>query len=229
MATKKILVNLWTDLAKGLKQRTDQACLKRDQYLNLVLRHEAERLEEEVPTRNSEAARAYIAQALSSLPRKPINLMLSEETVQAVNDACERKNLPRDAFIHRVLLFLLLGPRSLDDIIDVDWKWARNRLLEQGPDELYKLLIPSSLLTIGELVEGDPFWYARTCLDYLREEDADTPTMLGAYLSKETFGKTVPNALGFNCYIPDALVDGTPEHQKHSEELNEFLAILGRD
>lgn len=228
MANKKILINLWTDLAKGLKQRTEYACLKRDQYLNLVLRHEAERLDEEVPDRNSDAARAYIAQELNSLPRKPTNLMLSEETIQAVNDACERKNLPRDAFIHRVLLFLLLGPKSLDDIIEVDWTWARHRLLEQGPDQLYKLLIPSTLLTIGELVEGDPFWYARSCLDYLREEDAATPTLLGAFLRKHAFDATVPNAIGFNCYIPDNLVVGTPEHQKQTEELNEFLAMLGR-
>lgn len=226
MANKKILVNLWVDLARGFKKKTDRAFLKRDMYLDAVLRHEATRLETEVAIPNSEAARTYIAQSLNTLDRKPVNLMLSEETIKLMNEACERKNLPRDAFIHRVLLFLLLGQKSMENLITVDWEWARNKVFEQGSDELYKLVVPSTLLAIGDIVEGDPFWFMRECLYHLRNEGHHVPTLLGAFLSKNALSKTVNNSIGFNCYVPDREVEGTLENIEHRERVDELLRFF---
>lgn len=226
MANKKILVNLWDNLAEALKQRTTKACLKRDPYLDHILRHEADRLEEEIPGRNSDRARDYILQELNTLPRKPVNLLLSEATIQRVNEVCERQNVPRDAFLHRVLLLLLMGPKTIEKIIPMDWKRARDHLLEQGPDALYALLVPSTLTLMADLVTRDPFWYARACIEIAREEERDLPPLHAAHITKLELHPAVPNAIGFNCYLPDELVVGTPENLQRQQEVDKLLAAM---
>lgn len=204
----------------------DRACLKRDAYLDHVLRHEAQQLRFEVPTANSDRAYAYIAQELNQLKRKALNLQLSEETVALINEVCEQKNIPRDAFIHRVLLLLLTGQKTIEVIIPEDWEWARIKLLEDGPDELYELLTNSTLLTIAKTVESDPFWYLRRCLELITAEEPDTPTLYSAVIGKHSLMPTIENAIGFNCYLPDSMIEGTPENIEIKKQIDEFLSAL---
>ena len=112
---KKILVNICTPLKRVFMNKLDDACLKRDAYLDLILRHEAEKLDEEVPNRNSDAVRNYIAEQVNGLPQlRPVNLSLSVETAELITTVCDRKNTPRDAFINRVILLLLARPKWIE-------------------------------------------------------------------------------------------------------------------
>lgn len=118
MATKeinktKILVKVHEPLIKMLQHKIDAACLKRDAYLDKALRVEAEFLRKEIATPNSDKAKNYIAAQLSDLKLKPLNLLLSTETVDLINEVCKEKNVPRDAFMNRFFLLLIASDTIL--------------------------------------------------------------------------------------------------------------------
>ena len=100
MATKeinktKILVKVHEPLITIMQHKMEAACLKRDAYLDKALRAEAEFLRKEITTPNSDKAKNYIATQLSKLSLKPLNLLLSTETVELINEVCKEKNVPR--------------------------------------------------------------------------------------------------------------------------------------
>ena len=111
----KVLVNVYEPVIAIMKHKLDAACLKRDAYLDKALKSEAGFLREEVTTPNSDKAKNYIADNLKQLKLKPLNLLLSTETVELMNEVCKEKNIPRDAFINRAFLLLIAS----DTVIDV--------------------------------------------------------------------------------------------------------------
>jgi hypothetical protein len=110
----KVLVNVYEPVIAIMKHKLDEACLKRDAYLDKALRLEAGFLRAEVTTPNSDKAKSYIADNLKQLKLKPLNLLLSTETVKLMNDVCKEKNIPRDAFINRVFLLLIASDTVID-------------------------------------------------------------------------------------------------------------------
>jgi hypothetical protein len=138
MATKeinktKILVKVHEPLIAILQHKIDAACLKRDAYLDKALRIEAQYLRLEIKTPNSDKAKNFIAAQLSELKLKPLNLLLSTETVDLINEVCKEKNVPRDAFMNRFFLLLIASDAVLtalfydlleehNEIYDWDWK-----------------------------------------------------------------------------------------------------------
>ncbi|MDT8413682.1 MAG: hypothetical protein RQ875_14560 [Vicingaceae bacterium] len=103
----KILINIYKPLIAILKYKLDSACLKRDAYLDKILRVEAICLKSEITTPNSDMAKNFITKNLKQLPLKPLNLLISTETVDLINSVCKEKNVPRDTFINRVLMLLI--------------------------------------------------------------------------------------------------------------------------
>lgn len=110
----KVLVNVYEPVIAIMKHKLDEACLKRDAYLDKALRLEADFLRAEVTTPNSDKAKSYIANNLKQLKLKPLNLLLSTETVELMNDVCKEKNIPRDTFINRVFLLLIASDTVID-------------------------------------------------------------------------------------------------------------------
>lgn len=226
MATERVLINVWEMLVDAIDRRMEQACLKRDAFLDHVLRHEAQQLRFEIPEANSDRAYTYICQELNQLRRKPMNLQLSGETVSLINDVCTRNNIPIDAFIHRVLFLLLAGQKTIEKLIPDDWNWAREKLIECDSEYLYESFKNSTLLVISETVKSDPFWYPRRCLEILRDQDPDTPTLYSAVFGKYSLMPTITNAIGFNCYFPDRMVDETFDNIETRKQVDEFLSAL---
>lgn len=109
----KILVKVHEPLIAIMQHKIDSACLKRDAYLDKALRVEAELLRKEIATPNSDKAKNYIAAQLSDLKLKPLNLLLSTETVDLINEVCKEKNVPRDAFMNRFFLLLIANDTVL--------------------------------------------------------------------------------------------------------------------
>ena len=130
----KILVNVYEPLITIMKHKMDVACLKRDAYLDKALRCEAELLREEIEIPNSEKAKTYIADQLKELRLKQLNLFLSQETVELINDVCKEKNVPRDAFINRFFLLLIASDTVLRVLFKeiVDLGREQNRLPEDA-------------------------------------------------------------------------------------------------
>ena len=83
----KVMVNVYEPLIAIMKYKFDAACLKRDAYLDLALRCESQFLREEVTKPNSEKAKSYIAKSLQQLKLKQLNLSLSVETVELMNNS----------------------------------------------------------------------------------------------------------------------------------------------
>jgi hypothetical protein len=227
----KILVNVWQPLIGGLKTKLDAACMKRDAYLDKVLAHEARMLAEEVQGQNSPEAREYIIQGLGQLKPVPVNLLLSQTTVHLVADACKLKNVPRDAFINRTLLFLVIRPGFFHLLYpEFDWKWAREVLLDRfGHDQKYLLFTPNTLGAIREIVQDDPFWYTRECIRVAREEDHEIPALHEKFIQKDALGKHAETAIGFNCYLEDAFIEGHPAALAQQEAVRRLLDELLND
>ena len=127
----KVLVNVYEPLLVFMKHKMDEACLKRDAYLDKALRFEAELLREEIKTPNSDMAKTYIADNLKELRLKPLNLLLSQETVELINEVCKEKNVPRDVFINRFFLLSVASNTILNSLFhEIIHKYNR-KLVEE--------------------------------------------------------------------------------------------------
>jgi hypothetical protein len=218
----KVLVNVFEPLVEIMNRKFDAACLKRDAYLDLALRCESQYLRNEVSTPNSDKAKRYISDNLKKLKLKQVSLMLSKDTVDLMNKACEATEVPRDAFINRFVLLLtapktvlnVLIPRFSDiELIDsgncssqgAEWFWAR----------------PNVLDTIQEFEEISPFWLLRLWIENIfgSLENFDHFRLYNYTFAKESLAKLpddcsllkTENAIGFNTFMSD-----------HDVELSEF-------
>ena len=231
--TKKILVKVWEPAITALRQKTDAACMKRDAYLDKVLRREAENLRTEVSGRNSDEARDHIAHELGILAPtlKPLNLVLGEETVDLIGEVCELRNIPRDAFVNRVILFLVVRPSFFTSLYsEIDWESARETFMEKYVhDEKFLLFTPSMLSAIGQIMTLDPFWYIRECIGVAREQDPNIPQLHEQFIPREALGKLARTAIGFNCHLDDILVEGHPAARAFTEEALRQLDELTND
>jgi hypothetical protein len=141
----KVLVNIYEPLLRLLKRKLDKACLKRDAYLDLALRYESELLKAKVDKPNSDKARRYISEALKRLNTNQVSLQVSRETADLITSVCNEKNIPRDAFINRFVLFLTAPKAVLDaaipafnevDLIEgvygdvAEYFWARPNVID---------------------------------------------------------------------------------------------------
>lgn len=225
----KRLVAVWEPLIGLLNKKVKSACLKRDEFLDHVLRHEAQMLTQEVSGRNSDEAKAYITTHLGMLRRKQVNLNLSTETVQAVADACEKVNVPRDAFINRVVLFLVAGkPFFKRLLVDIDWDWTEGKVIE----DYYNYFNPTldgSLSAIEDTVKSDPFQFYRACIEVTKNDGGEAEALHEAFLTKDFLkGKHGPEStIGFNCYVPDFQIEGHPAYKEMFDDLEKLLMDLG--
>ena len=183
-------------------------------------------LDEEVAGRNSDDARSYITKHLSLLKRKPLSLQLSEDTIQRINDVCERKNTPRDAFLNRII-FLMLASEEVSKAIfnDVNWKWALEMLMGEIPDEKYVLIRHRRLDALEEIVQGDPFWFQRACIEIM-DEAGGVPKLHATMIPKDILGKLGESALGFNCFLEDRQIEGHPAQKSAHEDAQRQLDAL---
>lgn len=203
----KVLVNVYEPVITIMKHKLDAACLKRDAYLDKALRIEAGLLREEVTTPNSDKAKSYIADNLKQLRLKPLNLLLSAETVELINEVCKEKNIPRDAFINRVFLLLIASDNVLMALFghDVDTKiyldCGLNGFHYDVSDSGNR---PNILDTVEDFVTTSPFFRLRLLIT--------ENLKLYSYAFKKNYLNTLPeeyafiktdNTLGFNTFMTD--------------------------
>lgn len=205
---QKILVKIWRPVAASLEKALEKCFLSRDNFLSAVIRNEIEHLDKEVATPNSSEARAFIAKQLIDLDSVPMTLRLDAAVVQRVNDVCERKRIPRDAFFNRLFWFVVM---PLD-------AWERFILCEKLKDLIPRMedhfpdrprLVDDYVIPMKAIIElvTDPFHFYRECLQFLAEEDPESqPTLYSQYFHES---KASPGFLGLNCYLSDNLVPTT--------------------
>jgi len=227
--TKKITFKAWNSLHDLLKKSLRESCIQRDQYLDIVLKHEAKILDQEVSTPNSDRARSFLKKSLLQLDLVPISLALSEDTVNTINDVCTRKHIPRDSFINRVLLFLILGRKHFGFLLDIDIDWfIRNPLLEEYGSQLAYESTASGLSLISQSINEDPFWTIRQCIDYANQDEPNSVESLhNAFIDKQFSDVFLPNKdrnlTGLNCIAKDYRIDGSKENEEWLHMFDEFL------
>lgn len=238
----KTVFNIYEPLIPLMKSKLDEACLKRDVYLDKALLCESDFLRKEVTTPNSVKAKNYILKSLKELELKPVNLLLSKETVDLMNEVCKEKNIPRDAFVNRVFLLLIASNMVIDALFfglfkkhnpdldfefwGMDWdEWANNIQL-QHYQKMYRCFDhPNIFASIEEFVNIDPFWRLR---DYFSCYEKDWK-LYGHPFEKDALSNLsvnygdlrVENTIGFNTFISD---DDIPKQEVHYSEVNNIKA-----
>lgn len=217
----KVMVNVYEPIIGIMKHKVDAACLKRDAYLDLVLRCESKLLRTEVTKPNSDKAKSYITKSLKQLKLKQLNLSLSVETVELMNEVCKEKNIPRDAFINRVFLLLIASSTMISSLFngeelrdsDGSFTWNDYWLDPEADvhDSIHLLLRrPNILSTLEEFVKDSPFLMLRGFLQYMEGNP-----LLYNYAFKKDALLNLPhdynplraeNTIGFNTFMTDEYV-----------------------
>jgi hypothetical protein len=225
----KVLVNVYEPLIDIMKTKMDAACLKRDAYLDKALRCESSFLQE-MPISNSDKAKNYITENLRQLKLKPLNLLLSTETIDLMNTVCKEKNVPRDAFINRVFLLMIANDTILDTLflkfikerVPFDIKDCADYLSDIGwysdvDHELDALMgdrpvrVPNILDLIESAVGVPPLWRLRSLFAWSSDFSSDFGNLYQFPFEKNAL-RNLPseygplraeNSLGFNVFMDD--------------------------
>ena len=227
--TKKILANVSKPLIEQLNEKVSAAFLQRDAYLDHVFHHEARMLDKEIDEPNSPEARDHLSKHLGFLDRKAVNFSLRPDTVVAMDDVCRRKNIPRDSFINRVVLFLIAKPVLFESIIGIDIKWYwTERVVEQFgySSPLVPYHLNGNISAIEELVTEDPFWARRSCIEEASKDPVDMilyNPLHKVHIPDDLFEKKFKSSLGFNCYLPDKFIEGHPAEKAWRDEIDQLF------
>jgi len=176
---KRIMVQLWGVIDAALRRDFRALHIKRDSYLNTLLKSEIERLDREVQMPNSEA----VYQRLIDRPlpdRQRLTLELDEQLIERIGDVLKAKRIPRDSFINRVLFFLLARDEHLS-YLGIDFE--RSVRVEGKPlDDAWGFL-------------NDPFFA-------IRAANYDHFYTIACF-ADGPFGKNGPNLFALNTSISD--------------------------
>lgn len=220
----QLLAKVWEPVLNSLDTFMERACLKRDAYLDHVFAHEAARLSEEIPAPNSAEARRYIQRYLRDLKPKPVTFALSQTTIQAVNQGCERLNIVRDCFINRILFLLVAPTAQLEAITGIPLMEVLGDLLDKNQrDFLYQEVWDGSLRSISSIVTEDPFRAWRNVIEYERGQKRDSTPLHSCIIFPELFKNKPSGAWALNCYLPDESVPGTQASERTKQLLDDLF------
>ncbi len=222
---RKITVQLWGPLLKRLNELVSAACLNRDAYLDVVFAHEAQMLLSEVPGRNSNQARAFIKQCFADLKDlRPVSFTLTAETADALTAACDHVNVWRDAFVNRVIFFLVARSSVVETQLEFKFKDHTDAIFDEGWD-VKSLLLGPRLVAIRGFITDDPFLAIRAALC---SEFPDSKGQLHRMPLGHPIGKTAQERglAGLTVYLEDKYVPGTVENQAWQKESAELIRML---
>lgn len=213
MKTKKIAIKIWAPTAEKMEKRFEALFLRRDAFLNYVLRIEISRLKECQNEQNLPEVYQYIQHELNQLDRKTVAFSFDEELITEIELICKEKNIVRDAFYNRVLLLLVASHEQVRRLLG----------LNEGWDEQFKAwLIDKTGLYLNPefypLTENhtDPFFFLH---DYLQEFDDDTNIYSKVFGIKQ-FKNT--NLAGLNCFLPSLAIPEKWQSEETKRDLADF-------
>lgn len=176
---KRVMVQIWSVLAKAIAKQFKELHIKRDGYLNDLFTREIETLANEVTFRNSDEVRKRFRER--PIPdRVKLNLDLDETLIQRIDEVLKDKNIPRDSFVNRILFFLIAKDVHLE-YLGVDYK-------KDSPATAKPLADAKGYLL-------DPFFH-------IRSNNNDAFYTLACF-ADGPFGKAGPNLFGLNTAISD--------------------------
>jgi len=203
----KVTVRVYDKLMDSFNRQADELYLKRDAFLNHIIRRETPLLAADLKgKRLSPPARKHIARSLKRLGTTTVNLVVEKATAEALNKVVEETNMVRDAFINRLIVFLR-SSTYLMKFLDLPEFITRSGF-KSGIEHM-----PTSPMKAIEAVHGDPFYYLRTAIQQRYET--------GLYLIHFS-----PKLVGFECYLEDEYVPGTPSYEEEQKKADEVFREL---
>ncbi len=187
-AYRSMMVKISVPLLKKLKFQLDSAFLKRDPLLNSVFKHEAKELAKDT-FRNTDKAKKYLSKVFFNIQDKDpntksdsinllgegdtvlksVNLSLEKDTIEAIDKACAARNVPKDAFVNRVVYLLTADEGDLFDFlhlhIDPDRDFDYGDLCSGNYQEEFYFHASNIMDSITYFAEGNPFWWLRGLID----------------------------------------------------------------
>ena len=207
MGETKITVKIFSPLLKAFDDQVGRLYLKRDAFLNHIIKQEVPHLAEDMDGRRLSAnARRYVSGQLKRMGTTTVNIVVDKETADSLNDVIRRANMVRDAFLNRLIVFLR-SSNALLKYLELPAMIVRSEF-----ESLYEEM-PTSPLAAIETVFGDPLYYLRLA--------ADERFKTGLYLLD-----LPPKLIGFSCFLEDAQVPGTKDHAARSRMVEEMMKEL---
>ena len=186
--------------------------IKRDAFLNGVMRAETHRLAEAMDgKRLSSKANRYISGQLARLGTTTVNIVVDKEVADSLNAIVKRSNIVRDAFINRLIAFL----RSSDNLL----KYL-GLPLEHTPGKIGNMILvgsvaPTSPMGALQEVFTDPLYV-------LHENAKDLYDGQNLYL----LDLPSPRWDGLACFLEDSAVPGTKAHRQSQQEIEALVQAL---
>ena len=217
---KKISVRLLIPLLDQLNAAAEACFIRRDALLDDLLAKEIDEFESELTLPNPPHVRAYIDGHLKrqlSSNGKQLSIALKSSTVKRIEEVCSAKNVPRDAFINR-LLFVLAAPRhvlnehlfhlseeeagALDGEIEKSWNKIELAASYQPLDVLRRALT-------------NPFEAYREIIEKTKQDDGQDG-LFTRYLDDDLL-------VGLNCFVPDACIPGQTAYHEAQKKASAWL------
>jgi len=206
MDTTKITFKVYEPFLSEFDKQLRAAFIKRDAFLNNMIKIETGRLSYELGDLVLSAkARRYISRELQRLGTKTINVVVDKSTAEELNKTVEKHNLVRDAFLNRLVMFLLSRDRLLQYL---------GLPIEIMHHEFESCLesLPTSPLGAIRSINGDPFFYLRVA--------SFERLSMGLYLLElpEKF-------IGLTCYLEDKQIPGSDDYLYEQSMLQELVEL----
>lgn len=157
--TKKVSFRIAKNLHDEFSQKLNRLSLKRDSFLNRVLEREIARLELELKgTRLSDSFKRVTSSKLAVKDLIMVNVVLQEHVVDELNRVVEQHNLVRDAFINRVILFLLctdgfMRLMNIPSYVEGDVLNKYSNAIPVTPFDLLEITLSDPLFFIHEYLQ----------------------------------------------------------------------------
>ena len=207
MSQTKITVKIYEPLLMDFDKQIDTLFIKRDAFLNSMIREEVQHLASDLGgKRLSAKAKRYIAGELKRMGTAQVNVVVDKSTANALNAIVEATNIVRDAFINR-LIMLLRSSGPLLSFLELP------EFITGSAFDSYVEPMPTSPMKAIEAIHSDPLFYLRAAC----EERHRT----GLYIID-----LPPKLAGFSCYLDDSHVPGTEAYTQSQLDTQAMLDEL---
>ncbi|MBE0472503.1 MAG: hypothetical protein IBX55_23720 [Methyloprofundus sp.] len=156
--TKKVSFRVVKTLHDEFSKKLIHLSLKRDSFLNQVLKNEITRMGQELQgTRLSDSFKRVTSSKLAANELVLVNVVLQEQVADQLNILVKHHNLVRDAFINRIIFFLLCKDgfmRRMEVPSYVEGDALNN----------YSNAIPVAPFDLLEITLSDPLFFIRQYL-----------------------------------------------------------------
>jgi hypothetical protein len=176
----KVNVRVWPQVTRALQRDLRGMPIRRDAFLNELLAGEIERLEQEVHFRTPDDCRTRIKGLFRELKPEPLTIVLDRSLAARIDEVLKDRNISRNAFINRVLFFLVVKPQHLKRL-DFAFE-TRIQTLVKPLEEIWSNIT-------------DPFFNFRS---------ANGDRFYTLYMPEKPIAPNWPSLFGLNCSItPD--------------------------